>query len=142
MIDEDKLLDLIDQMRVSVPKDVMEAKQLLQQKEGFLDQAQTEARRILALAEEEHRNKVEETEIVKSAQWRAEQVIEEAKAKGDSLIVEARRQANVRIAEADRYALDILRRLDNQLEQFLHGIKTGIETLEKEPGESEGPGEV
>ncbi len=44
--------------------------------------------------------------------------------------------------EADRYALDMLRRLDNQLEQFLHSIRTGIKTLEKEPIEGGAPGEA
>ena len=49
-IDEDRFLDIIDQMRVSIPEEVKKAQQVLTQKDRILAQAQEEANRTIALA--------------------------------------------------------------------------------------------
>ena len=50
IVDEDRVLDLIDQMRVSIPEEVKKAQQLLAQRDRLLAQAQEEANRTVNLA--------------------------------------------------------------------------------------------
>ena len=46
VVDEDRMLDLIDQMRVTIPEEVKRAQQILTQRDRILAQAQEEANRI------------------------------------------------------------------------------------------------
>ena len=65
VVDEDKMLDIIDQMRVTIPNEVKQAQQILSQRDRFLAQAQEEATRIVALAREKADQMVEHDSIVK-----------------------------------------------------------------------------
>ena len=47
MVDEDRMLDIIDQMRIAIPEEVKKAQQLLGQRDRVLAQAQEEANRTL-----------------------------------------------------------------------------------------------
>ena len=52
IVDEDRMLDIIDQMRVSIPEEIKKAQQLLVQKDRVIAQAKEESDRILQLAKE------------------------------------------------------------------------------------------
>jgi hypothetical protein len=45
MVNEERMLDIIDQMRVSIPEEIKKAQQLLAQRDRILAQAQEEADR-------------------------------------------------------------------------------------------------
>ena len=51
-MDEDRMLDLVDQMRVSIPEEVKKAQQILAQRDRILAQSQEEANRTVSLARE------------------------------------------------------------------------------------------
>jgi hypothetical protein len=50
IVDEDRMLDLIDQMRVAIPEEVKKAQQIIAQRDRLLAQAQEEANRRLDIA--------------------------------------------------------------------------------------------
>ena len=52
VVDEDKLLSIIDQMRVSIPDEIKKAQQLLSQRDRLIAQGQEEANRTLQIARE------------------------------------------------------------------------------------------
>ncbi len=52
LVNEDRMLDIIDQMRVSIPEEIKKAQQILAQRDRILAQAQEEANRTIALARE------------------------------------------------------------------------------------------
>ncbi|RPI30477.1 MAG: ATPase [Chloroflexota bacterium] len=124
IVDEDKVLDLIDQMRVAIPEEVKKAQQLLAQRDRLLAQAQEEANRTLALAREKSEQLVERDAIVQAAQARAEQIVAQARAD----IENSQR-------EADEYAMDTLVRLEVELDRALTQVRNGIHTLQKETEE-------
>jgi hypothetical protein len=74
VVDEDRMLDLIDQMRVVVPEEVKKAEQILVQRDRLLAQAQEEANRTLAIAREKSDQMIEREAIVQAAQSRADQL--------------------------------------------------------------------
>jgi cell division septum initiation protein DivIVA len=126
IVDEDRMLDLIDQMRVAIPDEVKKAQQLLAQRDRILAQSQEEANRTITLAREKSEQLVERDSLVQSAQTRYDQVLAQIK-----------EEADVTRQEADRYVVDTLSRLEAQLEQILTEVRNGIKLLQ-EPKSEEG----
>lgn len=121
MVNEDRMLDLIDQMRVSIPEEIKKAQQLLAQRDRLLAQAQEEANRTLALAREKSEQMLERDSIVADAKVRAEQIIQQA-----YVDISAIRR------EADDYVLDTLARLEQEMERSLGQVRNGIRTLQSD----------
>jgi cell division septum initiation protein DivIVA len=121
LVDEDRMLDLIDQMRVSIPEEIKKAQQLQAQRDRLLAQAQEEANRTLSLAREKADALLERDAIVQAAQAKAEQIIAQAHAD-----VEVVRQ------DADKYVLDTLTNLEVEMERVLNQVRNGIRALESE----------
>ncbi len=132
LLEERSLLDIIDEMRVSVPENVAEAQRLVGQRDNVLTEAQGEARRMLAAAQEEVAHRITETEIAKAAEAQARAITAAAQQQADTILAEADRQMGQRKAEANDYALDVLRRLETQLDTILNSIRRGIDALEQE----------
>lgn len=120
-VDEEKLLDIIDQMRVSIPEEIKKAQQILAQRDRILAQAQEEATRTLSLARERSDQMLERDPLVQSAQARADQIIEQI-----NMEVEGTRR------EADAYVLDTLSKLEMEMERLLNQARNGIRTLQAE----------
>ena len=121
VVDEDKMLDIIDQMRVTVPDEVKKAQQLTSQKDRIIAQAQEEASRIVALAKEKAEQIVEREAIVKSAQTRAAQII--AQAREDALTTRH---------DADDYVVESLQRLEEEVTKLLTQVRNGIHKVEED----------
>lgn len=121
IVDEDRILDIIDQMRVAIPDEVKKAQQLLAQRDRLLAQAQEEANRTIAIAREKSEQLVERDAIVQAAQVRAEQIINQSR----SSIEDTRR-------EADNYVIETLTTLEIELDRYLNQVRNGIRTLKDE----------
>jgi len=125
IVDEDRMLDLIDQMRVAIPDEVKKAQQLTAQRDRILAQAQEEVNRTLALAREKSDQLVERDSIVEAAKSRSEQIIEQAQLD----IVAMRR-------EADVYVLETLTRLEMEMDRSLNQIRNGISLLQQDKAQT------
>jgi vacuolar-type H+-ATPase subunit H len=121
VVDENRMLDLIDQMRVSIPEEIKKSQQLLVQRDRIMAQAQEEANRTLSLAREKSDQFVDRDSIVAAAQARAEQIIEQA-----------RLEAEQTKHDADDYVLETLTRLEVELDRNLTQVRNGIRTLQAE----------
>ena len=118
IVDEDRMLDLIDQMRVAIPDEVKKAQQVLSQRDRLMAQAQEEANRTLSLAREKSEGLVEQSAIAEAARIRAREIEQE----GEIIAEETRR-------EADNYVIETLSRLEDQLEISLNQARNGILAL-------------
>jgi flagellar biosynthesis/type III secretory pathway protein FliH len=128
IVDEDRMLDLIDQMRITIPDEIKKSQQLLAQRDRILAQAQEEANRTIALAREKGEKMVENAPITQSAQTRAEQIIAQARTEGDQTK-----------QEADEYVLETLNALQAELERTLNQVKNGILALQTEKNKPGNP---
>ena len=79
MVDEDRMLDIIDQMRIAIPEEVKKAQQLLGQRDRVLAQAQEEANRTLEIARQKADQLVGKDMVMQEGQRRADQVIAQGK---------------------------------------------------------------
>jgi len=122
IVDEDRMLDLIDQMRVAIPEEVKKAQQIIAGRDRTLAQAQEEANRTLALAREKSEALVERDAIVDAARARA-----------DEIIAQAERDIQSYRGDADQYVLETLTRLEVEMDRGLNQVRNSIKLLQNEP---------
>jgi cell division septum initiation protein DivIVA len=121
VVDEDRMLEIIDQMRIVIPDEVKKAQQVLAQRDRFLAQAQEEADRTIALARDKAEQIAAKDNIVVEAQRRAEQILAQARADA-----EATRR------DADDYVVDTLVQLQDSLEKVLNQVRNGVRTVQED----------
>lgn len=121
VVDEDRMLDLVDQMRVSIPEEVKKAQQILAQRDRILAQAQEEANRTIGLAREKSEQLIEKEAVVQAAHSRSEQILAKARVEAEGI-----RQ------DADQYVVERLATLQNELERILNQVRNGIATVEQD----------
>ena len=120
MVDEDRMLDIIDQMRIAIPEEVKKAQQLLGQRDRVLAQAQEEANRTLELARQKSDQLVAKDMVAVEGQRRSDMLLEQARIEAD----------NIR-ADADDYVLNSLNQLQAELDQIANQVRNGIRTVEE-----------
>jgi vacuolar-type H+-ATPase subunit H len=123
-------MELVDQMRVTLPKEIKEAEELLVNREDLLGQSLVEARRIRASAESEFRSRMDKTEVVKEAQEQAAKIMEEGQQKAQRILDMADADSKTRRASADQYAQNVLYQLEQQIASILSTVRRGIDTLD------------
>jgi cell division septum initiation protein DivIVA len=116
MVPRDHLLDLLDDLRESLPEDVQAAGAIVEQRTEILQQAQAEAERLTGRTRGEteqllaaaHRQRDEllgtarrqRDDLLARAQAEAEQLLADAEAEADRLIADGRAHREALIAEA------------------------------------------
>jgi cell division septum initiation protein DivIVA len=119
VVQEDAFLDIIDQMRISIPEEVKQARRITAERERLLQQAQEEADRIVALAQEQVGSLADDHEIVKTAQARA-----------DEVMARAQHSAETVRGDADTYVMETLSSLEEQLMMLLTTVRNGIRQVQ------------
>jgi vacuolar-type H+-ATPase subunit H len=148
VVDRRRVLELVDQMRSSVPWEVRDAREIVNEKEAILEEARREADGIIGKAELEVRDLLEENSLSQQAERQAAMIVERAEQRAQQVLDQAHEQVQARLRqaefaatnqmdEADRYALEMLRRLENQLNAFSNTIRAGIDALEERTGEGQ-----
>jgi cell division septum initiation protein DivIVA len=121
VLDEERALEIIDQMRISVPEEVEKASRVLTQRDRLLAQANEEAARVVDLAREKSDNLIQRDAIVQAAQNRAANIIEQA-----------RQDAEAIRADADNYVLEVLNELEGHLLKTLTVVRNGINKIQQD----------
>jgi cell division septum initiation protein DivIVA len=121
VVDEDRMLELIDQMRIAIPEEVKKAQQVMAQRDRVMAQAQEEANRTLQLARDKSEQLVQKDMIVQEAQRRADQIV-----------AQARGEAEATRADADNYVLDTLMQLQDQIAKMSNQVGNGIRMVQEE----------
>lgn len=122
-VDENAFMDIIDQMRISIPEEIKKAQQVNVQKDRILAQAQEEAKRTVAIAQEKKDQMLEKSDIYASAQEKAEDITNQAM-----------REAEETMRDADQYVADTLGSLKYELQRVLSQVENGIKALEPKDG--------
>jgi hypothetical protein len=121
VVDEDKMLELIDQMRIAIPEEVKKAQQVVAQRDRVMAQAQEEANRTLQIARDKADQMTQNHSVAQEAQRRADQIIAQARADAESTRI-----------EADNYVLDALMQLQEKIEALGNQVNNGIRIMQEE----------
>ena len=118
MIDEERALEIIDQMRISIPEEIEKSSRIIQQRDRVMAQANEEASRLVDLARERGDTLTSREAIAQAAQNRAANIIELA-----------RQEANGMQVDADNYVMEVLGELENHLIRTLTVVRNGINSV-------------
>ena len=78
VVPDEKVLDLINDVRLNLPKELKQAKMIVVDRKDIIDDARKEAEQIIAVAQKRARHLVSENEITRQAQERANQMLTSA----------------------------------------------------------------
>jgi hypothetical protein len=120
VLDQATVLELVDQLRTAVPEEVRQARRITEDAGRITDRAKEEGETIVARAQEQAAQMLEERELVRAAQQRAAEILDQAQDEGR----EVRRGA-------DEYAAGVLIRLEGECIKALTSIKRGIDMLDE-----------
>lgn len=120
MVDEQEVLEILDQMRVSIPEEIKLSKRTLQERERIVAQAQMEAQNIIELAKEQADLLLDEKGLISEAQGHSAVLVREAQEEA----------LRVRLG-ADNYVREILTELEDLLGRQLIAIRKGLNSLNR-----------
>jgi cell division septum initiation protein DivIVA len=107
LVDEERILDVIDRMRVAVPEEVKRARRVVQEQDRLLGEARARVQAVL-----------EEQGLLAA--------VEEERTR---LLAEAEQEAAGVRAGADEYAQQVLRDLEERLSGVLTSVRNGLDSL-------------
>ena len=114
LVDEERILDILDRIRTILPDDVRKAKWVVQEREKVMEEAHKEAERILEEARKEAERRAEESEVVRQAKERAEAILGKAE--------QVAREIKLGTRE---YADGILAKLEERLDKITREVQQG-----------------
>jgi len=120
ILSEERLLELMEKIRASLPEEVGRAKIIAKDHERMMRVAQEKAQAIVDEAASKHEVLVDDTEIMQRARTTADVVLREAE----------ERAAAIREG-ADRYARDVLNEMESRLTGAIGAFRKGREVLER-----------
>jgi vacuolar-type H+-ATPase subunit E/Vma4 len=148
LLNIEKVAALLQEIKDGMPEHVNEAQAILRQKDAILKQAEAEAKRIRAYADEEATTirklseeestsalsaakqqaemMVQGQEVVKAAHQRAEQIIRDAEAKAQHILGEAKGKLNAILADAEKQAGDRRKGADNYAREVLFTLEEKV----------------
>ncbi len=130
VLEQGQALDLVDQMRTSIPEEMRQARRIAQEGDRLIQRAKQESDHIVAAAQEQAALLLQDHELMRRAQTDSEQVFARAEA-----------QAEETMRGADTYSADVLKRLESDLETTLATVRTYIGILEERLGGRTGASE-
>ncbi len=120
LIDEERALEIIDQMRISIPEEIEKASRVLATRDRIMAQANEEAARVVQIARQRSEALLEQEVSVQAAQNRAANIVEQA-----------RQEAEAIMAGADSYVLEVLSQLEQDLLKTLTVVRNGIKEVKQ-----------
>ena len=123
-VNREEILAMLEELRIKVPQEVAECKQIIRTKDSILADARARADRIVKDAAEEASTLVDNNEIVNLANMRADSIMEEVHKNADEVTKEAN-------ANATAVQIGALQYTQNMLEG-LETMYSGIISQEKE----------
>ena len=118
MIEEEELLQIIDDLKASMPEELEQSQKVLAEKDKIIADAQRHADSMVAQAKDYIAKLTEESELVRQAQEQANQIVVSATKSSDELK-----------SSSITYAGDVLKYVETTLQKTLASIQQNRESL-------------
>lgn len=119
-VDSQHVVNLIDELRVSLPVELQQARQVVQERQRIVIDAQEEARRILDSAQERAGYLVSQAGVLGEARQQSEQRLREAE--------ENAQRTRLGVSQ---FALSVIDDIEHNLRDQLHELERARATLEE-----------
>ena len=112
MVERDKALDILDDIRAQFPVEFAEARKLLSTRNEYLASAKREAELVRKQAEDQAKRMVEETQLMSQARQQSGDLMRQTEQKTSEQVRAADEQARELKRAAEQYCDDLLRRAE------------------------------
>lgn len=112
IIDRDDALDLLEELRQTLPPEIKRAQELIQAKDDYVNSAKREVERMIQKAEFDAKSKVSDSEVLAAARER-----------GHEIISRAEERSNEMYRVVNDYTEDALRRTEEAIQAALDEVK-------------------
>jgi uncharacterized protein YqgV (UPF0045/DUF77 family) len=136
VIKEGDILNIVDQMRTSIPDEIKQARRVIQDKERILAQAQADATALLAKAREEADKAVSRENLLRAVDERAKDIRRQAEEQAQEIIRKAGEEGEQLKIDADGYVAETLRGLrehlmgvETEVDRWILSIEKGLESM-------------
>src|SRR6266480_8075228 len=106
IIKEGDILNVIDQMRTSIPEEIKQARRIIQEKERILAQAQADASGLLTRAREETERAMNREGLLRVAEQRSHEMVQQATEHAQQMVRSAEEHCEQLKNDADGYAME------------------------------------
>ncbi len=120
LVDADACLDIIDELRESLPNELERAANIMKERRQILIDAEEEAKQCIAVAQKTAEEMISENEITRNAEI-----------EGKKIIDMARQNAKEIKLSAKNYAVDLLTELKNRVGELEGQITQDLEDFNK-----------
>jgi cell division septum initiation protein DivIVA len=131
IIKEGEILNIVDQMRTSIPDEIKQARRVIQEKERILAQAQADASTLLARAREETERAMNREGLLRAAEARSQELVRQAEEQAKDVVRQAEEHTEQLKVDADSYVAETLRNLKDHLASVEMDISRSILSIEK-----------
>ncbi|MEO7018900.1 MAG: hypothetical protein ABI234_01955 [Ktedonobacteraceae bacterium] len=125
---EADILNIVDQLRTTIPDEIKQARRVIQDKERILAQAQAEANGLLARAREESELAVNRQGLLKVAEARSQELVQRAEGEAEQL----KNEADGYVIETLRALRDHLNSIETEIGRSVLSIEKGLASLQDE----------
>ncbi len=140
LIKETDILNIIDQMRTTIPEEIKQARRIIQEKERILAQAQADAKNIQSRIRGEVEKAMRREGLLSAAEDRSQEIMRLATEQAQMIMRRTEEQSEQLKIDADNYATETLRNLrehlmniETEIERTVLSIEKGLETLDGRP---------
>jgi F0F1-type ATP synthase membrane subunit b/b' len=124
VLDADKVRDIIDDLRLNLPKEIPQAKAIVADRTEIIKNAKEEAGEIIKKAEDKARLLVTEDEIVKQAQEKANTILKDALQKSKEMKKAAVEFSDHLLSQSEETVVAVV----NDLRQARQALRTPNKT--------------
>lgn len=112
MVDVDKMAEIVTNIRISMPTEIKQAQNVVQDKNNIISEAKREAEMIVRKAEQRREELIESSDIMKEARRRSTEIISQAQ----------NRSTDLRVS-TNEFAEKMLARIENLLAGDINNIR-------------------
>lgn len=132
IIDEEKFFVMSSKIRTTLPDEIKQAIQIQTEARKIKEDAEKEAESIKEQAISYAEKLVSNSEVTRQAQERVKKMLEETEEKVKKVQEEAEEKAKEVQRSSDEYALNVLKELQDKLNQHLSTVDNYMKQMEKD----------
>ncbi|HJX02053.1 MAG TPA: hypothetical protein VJ348_02620 [Candidatus Humimicrobiaceae bacterium] len=125
MVNENEIYDLLDELRNILPEEFKQSRWIVKERENMIEEAKRYSERIIKEAKDKAEILVSETEILKNASRKSEELMSAVEARARTIRLEAEDYADEKLANLEVILHKLLAAIEKGREQFTSSMGTG-----------------
>lgn len=125
VVNGDEVYDLIEELRNVMPEEFKQSRWIVRERENMIEEAKKQSGKIIRDAQEKAEVLVGETEIMKRATRKSEEMMSTIEARARTIRLEAEDYADEKLANLEAVLHKLLNSIEKGREQFKDSLSSG-----------------